>query len=132
MVKEYRTLQVEYAAGKYGGFSMIASFMYFLTDSFLYALLSLFAFYIFLYFDKPLKYVLSSEKILGSSFIVLSLITIIGPMLIFNLVQYPENELIAFLLLALGCVSIFIFLWRYYTHSKLEQLGWINISGRWN
>mgnify|MGYP005869638949 CR=1 FL=1 len=128
----YRDLQVEFSSGSYGGLSFACAFSYLVMDHWIYtALMYTVVGYIF-YRDKPLRFLLSLKAIYSAILIFLFFVSSVAPLLILSLFRSNISDLIGRLLIPIGSVSIFIFLWIFYTHERLQKNGWTNVSGRFN
>ena len=129
--KKYRDLQVEYAPGVYAGFSMFSPSIFFIEDNLLYFILGLFFIALFILKDSPLRFLLSQNRLACVTFMSLLACTNIIPLVIFFLADSPLSELIRMLIIPVGSVSIFIFVWCYYTHENLQKHGWVSVSDKW-
>jgi len=130
--KTYRDLQVEFSSGIYGGLSFACAISYLVMDHWVYPVLVYAVIGYIFYRDKPLRFLLSLRAIYLTLFIFLFFISSVAPILILSLFRSNISDLIGRLLIPIGSVSIFIFLWIFYTHERLQKNGWINISGRFN
>lgn len=130
--KTYRDLQVEFSSGLYGGLSFASVFAFLILDHWVYAVLIYVLIGSIFYRDKPLRFLLSTKFVYPVTFFLLFFFSAIAPVLILSLFSSALSELIGMLLIPIGAILIFIFLWWFYTHKRLRENGWVSVSGRFN
>lgn len=130
--KTYRSLQVEFTPGIFLCSLIMSSFVFVTTNNYFYLLLC-WLFIAFIYYrQKPLRYLFSKNKNYFIIFVVLIINAIILPIILPILFEPALSKLTVLYTMAVCSVLVFIFLIKFYTHERLKQFGWKNISGKWN
>lgn len=130
--KEYRDLQVEFAPGIYGGLSAASVFAFLLLGHWLFAVAAWLLIGFIFYRDKPLRFLLRGQLLLSVLASFLFCLGTVAPTFILSMQYSAFSELVGMLLIPIGGVSLSIFLLKFYTHERLKENGWVNISGRFN
>ena len=128
LVQEYRPFQVNIAPGVYGGFTLIASFIFFLSDGqWFFTLLGGLLICATCYMDKPFKFILLSSMRNLILFILLILVSLVAPILMFYL-NTSLSEFIALLIIPSGGVLTGVYVALIYKEDALKEKGWVNIE----
>lgn len=130
MKKEYRNFQVYVAPGVYGGVSLISGFSYFFGGSFLWPLFG-FIFLLFMSFiDRPLLARLVHKRVLLLSHLIFIFLSCFLPGLTIEVTESNEAEFMGVMLVPIIGVCFGAFIAKIHTIEKLDDMGWVNISGR--
>lgn len=124
MNKEFSIKQVEYAPGVYAGMCFTSAILHPLFDNWGYTVLFWFLFMVMAFTDKPLKFIFSKEPFVLVGFVSISVTTIITPFIFYNIEVYPEIKLASDLIIGIGPVLLFLYIWKNHNSSKLEHYGW--------
>lgn len=125
--REFRGFQVEVAPGLYGGFAFMGASAYFmLNDSILVALTLYLSLLSMIYFDKPFKFFLSSEKRHLS--IVLALISTSFFLPIFLSGLGGGAQFFSKLVIPICAIAIGFYIDAFYREDYLSENGWKKIE----
>jgi hypothetical protein len=78
--------------------------------------------------DRPLKFILSKEPFVLVGFVSISVTTVITPFIFSNIVASSEIKLASELIIGIGPVLLFLYIWKNHNSSKLEHYGWLRVT----
>ena len=130
--KEFRVMQASAAPGIYASLLVAPYFTFVSFHSFVLPFLLWIAFFLSLYFDYPLRYLLRRYYMPAFLFYLSFMSVSVFPVLLVFFGAPGDYSYMLNYLVVLGAVLIFFFLAIFYSEKRLERHGWKCLSSKTN
>lgn len=127
--RRYFGPQVNYAPGMYSAIAISAPVLFMKFDSVYVCIAAWCAFFLAVIYNKPLLFLIKSDRIFRICFSVFSVFSAFLPVLILLIFSSNEAALAAEVMTPFGAVSVFLYLLFFFTHEKLQRYKWIMEKG---